>query len=91
MHDLHCDKADDMFSSILAKRVRELKETPEGVGIMCKEMDMLYKSGEKSGERLATSRNILRLVQKMKISPDEAMDILDIAPEEREEYLRKLV
>lgn len=99
MHDLHCTKADDMFSSVLAKRVQELKETPEGVGIMCKEMDMLYKlgiergekRGEIRGERLAISRNILRLVQKMKISPDEAMDILDIAPEEREEYLRKLV
>lgn len=93
MHDLHCTKADDMFSSVLAKRVRELKETPEGVGIMCKEMDMLYRlgeeRGEKRGERLATSRNILQLVQKMKISPDEAMDLLDIAMDEREEYHRK--
>ena len=95
MHDLHCTKADDMFSSVLSKRVRELKETPEGVEIMCKEMDMLYRlgeeRGERRGERLATSRNILRMVQKMHISPDEAMDILDIAQEEREEYHRKLV
>ena len=57
-------------------------------------MDMLYRLGEergkKHGERLATSRNILQLVQKMKISPDEAMDLLDIAMDEREEYHRKL-
>ena len=99
MQDLHCENADDMFSPVLSKRVRELKETPEGVAVMCKEMDMLYRlgeergerRGEKRGERLATARNILHIVQKMKISPDEAMDILDIALDERDEYRKELV
>lgn len=30
MHDLHCKKADEMHSQVLAKRVYELKETQKG-------------------------------------------------------------
>ena len=30
MHDFHCQRADEMYSQILAERVRELKETQEG-------------------------------------------------------------
>ena len=45
MHDFHCKKAGEMYSSILASRVRELKETPKGVGFMCKEMDQIYQEG----------------------------------------------
>ena len=31
IHDLHCKHADDMYSEVLARRVRELKETQKGV------------------------------------------------------------
>lgn len=50
MHDFHCTKAEDMYSKVLAERVRVLKETQEGVEIMCKEMDKIYKAGELIGE-----------------------------------------
>ena len=50
MHDFHCKKAEDMYSKVLAERVRVLKETQEGVEIMCKEMDKIYKAGELIGE-----------------------------------------
>ena len=46
----HCTKAEDMYSEVLADRVRVLKETQEGVEIMCKEMDKIYKAGELIGE-----------------------------------------
>ena len=42
MHDLHCKKADEMHSPILAKRVYELKETQKGVELMCHEMEKIY-------------------------------------------------
>lgn len=46
----HCTKAEDMYSKVLAERVRVLKEAQEGVEIMCKEMDKIYKAGELIGE-----------------------------------------
>ena len=49
MHDLQCRTADEMFSEILAERVRELKETPEGVYSMCREMDEIYNEGIERG------------------------------------------
>ena len=106
MHDLNCADADAMYSEVLAERVRELKETQEGVTHMCRELEMLYQDGIKlgeqrgemrgeqrgfvKGERKERLRNILYIVQKMKISPDEAMDILEIDTDEREMYRKEI-
>ena len=49
MHDLQCRNAEEMYSEILAGRVRELKETPEGVDSMCREMDEIYNEGIERG------------------------------------------
>lgn len=46
MHDLHCKNADDMYSKVLADRVRELKETQEGAESMCKELEELIELGK---------------------------------------------
>ena len=51
MHDLHCKNADEMYSEVLAARVRQLKETPKGVRYMCKEMDRIYGMAELEGEK----------------------------------------
>ena len=50
MHDFHCKNAEDMYNSILAERVRELKETSEGVDYMCAAMDQIYQEGMEVGE-----------------------------------------
>jgi predicted transposase/invertase (TIGR01784 family) len=67
MHDLHCKKADEMHSPILAKRVYELKETQKGVKLMCHEMEKIYsegmESGEKRGELKAKKEAILSLAE----------------------------
>ena len=47
-----------MYSGILARRVQELKETPEGVDTMCREMDAIYNEGEKRGEVRGVVRGI---------------------------------
>ncbi len=49
MHDFHCRNAEEMYSKILADRVRELKETQEGVDSMCIEMEKLYNEGKEEG------------------------------------------
>ena len=56
MHDFHCRRAEDMYSEILAERVRELKETQEGVDIMCREMDEIYREGQRYGEKRGEKR-----------------------------------
>ena len=56
MHDLQCKNADEMYSEILAERVRELKETPEGVEDMCREMDEIYQEELKLGKSAERNR-----------------------------------
>ena len=58
MHDLHCKDPEQMYSKILAKRVSELKETPEGVEEMCREMEEIYYEGMEIGEERGRRRGI---------------------------------
>ena len=41
-----------MNSKVLAKRVRELKETQKGVEFMCREMEQIYSEGMEKGVEL---------------------------------------
>ena len=84
MHDLQCRTADEMFSEILAERVRELKETPKGVEDMCREMDEIYNEGieigQKRGEQKAKKEAAMTLasmgmpVDKISQAVKESMD-----------------
>ena len=56
MHDFHCKDASEMYSEVLARRVRELKETEEGVYSMCQEMDEIYNEGILRGEKIGEKR-----------------------------------
>ena len=51
MHDLNCKNPSEMHSAILAERVYELKETPEGVEIMCDEIQKLLDEGMRIKEK----------------------------------------
>lgn len=63
IHDLHCKHADDMYSEVLARRVRELKETQKGVEGMSITIEDIYQEGveigEKSGELKAKKETAL--------------------------------
>lgn len=48
MHDFHCQNASEMYSPVLAARVRELKETLGGES-MCEEMEKIYSEGHTEG------------------------------------------
>ena len=56
MHDFYCKSADDMNSDVLAKKVRELKETQKGVDSMCRELEELYNNGVEFGIGIGESR-----------------------------------
>ena len=76
MHDLHCKKADEMHSPILAKRMYELKETQKGVELMCHEMEKIYSAGMESGE----NRGELKAKKETALSmAEEGMNIQKIA------------
>ena len=49
MHDFHCKAPEEMYHSVLQKQVFQLKKTREGVNFMCREMDKIYRDGEKIG------------------------------------------
>ena len=61
MHDMNCKNADEMYSKILAERVRELKETEKGEEMMCKEMDEIFHEGIEIGEKKAKRKMVLNL------------------------------
>ena len=65
-YDMHCKNADDMYSEILAARVRELKETPEGVKSMCREMEELYNEAMEIGEKRGIENNRKKTAKQMK-------------------------
>ena len=66
MHDFHCSRASEMQSGILAKRVRELKETEEGAKTMCEEMDRIFREGRRVGEKHGEKRGERRGEMKSK-------------------------
>ena len=49
MHDFNCTDAGDMQIDLLAQRTRYLKETPEGVSEMCKEMEIMRDKSRAEG------------------------------------------
>lgn len=74
LSDFKCLNASEMKSSILAKRMRMLKETDEGVAIVC-------ESVEKFAERYAARRearvkleSVVSLFKKGKITEEDAAD-----------------
>ena len=79
MHDFYCKDASDIHSEILAKRVYELKETQEGVDIMCREMDQIYKEGAKLGEERGRVQGIAEglVAGEMKAKREAAYELRD--------------
>ena len=47
-----------MHSPVVVKRVHELKDTQNGVELMCHEMEKIYSEGMKSGELKKQKRQL---------------------------------
>ena len=65
-----------MHSSVLAKRVHELKETQKGVEFMCYEMEKIYSEGMESGETCGELKKAKEIALSM---AEEGMDVKMIA------------
>ena len=65
-----------MHSSVLAKRVHELKETQKGIEFMCYEMEKIYSEGMESGEKCGELKKAKEIALSM---AEEGMDVKMIA------------
>lgn len=82
MRDFHCKRAEDMYSTVLSERVRELKETQEGVDIMCREMEKIYSEGENQAKReMALS------LSKMGLSVEKIAEAARVSVKQVQEWL----
>ena len=59
MHDLHCSDPHDMYSEILARRVKELKETQKGVDTMCDKLNELIAEERNEGILIGEAQGVL--------------------------------
>jgi len=102
MHDFFCSDPNDMYSDVLAERVRFFKEDEKGVTAMCKVMEEIYNDGIAIGEVRGEARgeirgaeterlkNIKTLISSLGITAEAAMDVLRIAKDEQSKYLALL-
>ena len=61
-----------MHSPVVVKRIHELKDTQNGVELMCHEMEKIYSEGMESGELKAKKETALSMAE-------EGMDVKKIA------------
>ena len=90
MHDFLCSDPDEMLTPILAEKARYLKTDPKGVDIMCKAMDELREQSIKRGEEAALLMSIKNIMEGLKYTAQQAMDLLKIPASEQPKYLAKL-
>lgn len=57
---------------------------------MCKVMDELREESEKRGEEAALLRSIANIMEGLKYTAQQAMDLLKIPAADQEKYLSKL-
>lgn len=87
MHDFFCTDADDMNFRELAEKVRFYKEDEKGVAEMCRVMeDMRNETAKKTKEQTTTS-HIIDIMEKLKYTAEQAMDLLNIPQAERDIYV----
>ena len=106
MHDFFCSDPNDMYSDVLAERVRFFKEDEKGVAAMCNVMKEIYDDGFASGEAQGEARGEVRgeirgaeteriksiknLISSLGITAEAAMDALQIAKTDQPKYLALL-
>ena len=77
MSDLYCTKADDMCYEELSKRVRQYKETEEGVDTMCDILDEM-KNDVRTETRIENAR---KMINSGKLSLDEIAEFSGLSIE----------
>ena len=90
MHDFLCSDPDEMLTPILAEKVRFLKTDPKGVDIMCKEMEKMRNDVEQRTAYKTNLDAIKHIMEGLKYTAQQAMDLLKIPVAEQDKYIAKL-
>ena len=90
MHDFLCSDPDDMKTKLLAEKARYLKMNPEGVKIMCRVMDDLREESIQRGIDQNRVESIKNVMEGLKYTAQQAMDLLKIPIADQPKYLAKL-
>ena len=86
MHDFCCNDPDDMKNEMLAETSRYYKENPKGVEIMCKVIEEMREEVE---ERTMLNA-IKNIMEGLKYTAQQAMELLKIPADDQPKYLAKL-
>ena len=90
MHDLHCSDPHDMYSEILARRVKELKETQKGVDIMCDKLNELIAEERIEGKKrgiLHTQKETAKNLLHMGMALEQISQALNVSVQLIQEWL----
>lgn len=78
------------FDQGAVNRVNSTLETPKGVAEMCKELEELYAEGRAEGRVEGIGNSISALMENVKCTLEQAMDMLGIAVDSRDIYRKML-
>ena len=94
MHDFHCKAPEEMYNPVLRRQVYQFKKTREGVTFMCREMDKIYRDGEKIGQKRGKKQGVRneqrRIVNSLK-RKGKTMDEIAYLTGIHENVVRKLL
>ena len=74
----------------MAEKTRYLKTDPKGVKIMCKAMEDLREESIQRGIDQTRVENIRNIMEGLKYTAQQAMDLLKIPVADQKKYLAKL-
>ena len=79
IHDFNCRKADDMYSSILADRLRYFKEDEKGRKEMCKVIEDLMNEEKReiAKEMLEDGVSFEKIARYLKTTPEKIKELVE--------------
>lgn len=95
MHDFYCKKPEEMYYKELADRTGYFKNSQKGVSDMCGILREVEAEGIQKGIEKGAQEKQIEIIKKLMVknscSIEEAMDMIDVPKDEREEYTKLIL
>ena len=90
MHDFNCSKADEMHYELMAEKTRYLKETAEGVRMMCKIVEEMCDESREEGREEGTVSTLSALIRDGILTLEDAAGRAGMSVDELRARIREL-